>query len=256
MTANPGSFTAEQWHAWFCRQAQWTQATRRWLYRQAGLARAHSILEVGCGSGAVAAELAGLCPGRVFGLDIDTAMLEVARRESPRIHYLQGDAQRLPFAAGSLELVLCHYLLLWLDDPGQAVAEMARVLQPEGRLLACAEPDYGGRIDHPPELVHLGQLQARALRRQGANPDMGRRLGELFSAAGLECTTGVMAGRWQAPGPVDESFAAEWAMRRQDLAGLVPPEELTRLEELDRQALLAGRRLLFVPTFYALGRKR
>jgi len=44
-------------------------------------------------------------------------------------------------------------------------------------------------------------------------------------------------------------------MRERDLADLVSPQELHRLRSVDRQALSTGQRILFVPTFYAIGRK-
>lgn len=244
--------TAESWHAWFTHQATWTQDTRQWLYTQVGLPTARSVLEVGCGTGVIAGEIARQGPA-VVGLDIDAAMLAVARREAPAGRYVQGDALALPFPDDTFDVALCHYLLLWLADPIQGLREMARVVRPGGVVLACAEPDYGGRIDHPPELAPLGQLQAESLRRQGADPSIGRKLGELLAAAGLETTVGTMAGQWARPSP--ESLAAEWAMRRHDLAGMLSESELDRLEGLDREAAESGRRVLFVPTFYAWGRK-
>jgi SAM-dependent methyltransferase len=219
------------------------------------------VLEVGCGTGVIAAELARLGEARVVGLDVAGGMLAFARRQEGGVTYVQGDAHALPFTAGSFDAVVCHYLLLWLADPAQAVREMARVVRPGGDVLACAEPDYGGRVDHPPELAPLGRLQAEALRQQGADPEIGRQLGELFVAAGLQATVGVMAGRWNLPASPGGGFApgdgfeAEWAMRERDLAGLLPPEELRRLRSVDRQALATGQRVLFVPTFYALGKK-
>jgi len=244
--------TPADWHTWFTHQATWTQATRQWLYEQAGLARARTVLEVGCGTGVIAGEVARMGPA-VTGLDLDAGMLAAARREAPTVLLVQGDAHALPFPDGAFDLVLCHYLLLWLADPGQGVREMARVVRPGGVVLACAEPDYGGRVDYPVELARLGALQTAALRRQGADPTIGRQLGELFAAAGLAATVGVMAGQWGRPSP--ESCAAEWAMRRHDLAGSLPAEELAHLEEVDRQAAEAGQRVLFVPTFYAWGEK-
>ena len=251
MSWNPRS--CDEWHAWFSVQAGWTRQTRQWLYRETGLAQARTVLEVGCGTGVIAEELARFSPARVVGLDLDTAMLAFARRQGDGVAYVQGDAHALPFPDGSFDAVVCHYLLLWLADPAQGVREMARVTCPSGCVLACAEPDYGGRVDHPPELASLGRLQAEALRRQGAEPEMGRRMGELFAAAGLRTTVGTMAGRWDLGAP-DAGFEAEWAMRERDLAGLVLPEELRRLRSVDRRALEEGRRVLFVPTFYALGR--
>ena len=226
-----------------------------WLYERAGLPRACAVLEVGCGTGVIAGELAHLSRARVVGLDLENEMLTFARGQEGGVTYTEGDAHALPFPVGCFDVVVCHYLLLWLADPARAVQEMARVTRPGGAVLACGEPDYGGRVDYPPELVALGQLQAQALRQQGADPELGRRLGEIFVGAGLQATVGVMAGRWDLPTAPGSGFEAEWAMRERDLAGLVSPEELCQLRSVDRQALTTGQRMLFVPTFYAIGRK-
>ncbi|MBN1810800.1 MAG: methyltransferase domain-containing protein [Anaerolineae bacterium] len=250
----PGPTEPEAWHAWFTQQAGWTQSTRRWLYREARLGQARDILEVGCGTGVIAEELARTTAACVVGLDIDPAMLSFTTQRGNRVTYVQGDAHVLPFPGKSFDAVVSHYLLLWLDDPVQGVREMARVIRPSGRVLACAEPDYGGRIDHPPELAALGRRQTEALREQGADPEIGRRLGEIFAAAGLRAVVGTMAGQWIIPTKPNTEFEAEWAMRERDLNDILPPEELRRLRAIDRQALEEGRRVLFVPTFYALGR--
>jgi ubiquinone/menaquinone biosynthesis C-methylase UbiE len=253
---NVPPLTPQAWHDWFSTQASWTRSTRLWLYRQAKLAQANAVLEVGCGTGVIAGELARLGPARVVGLDIDAGMLAFARQRENNVIYVQGDAHALPFSAGAFDIVVCHYLLLWLADPVQGGTEMARVVRSGGCVLACAEPDYGGRVDHPPGLATLGRLQTEALRQQGADPEVGRRLGEIFTAAGLQAMVGAMAGKREHPSSPDAAFEAEWAMREHDLAGLVSPEELRQLRSLDRQALEEGRRTLFVPTFYALGRKQ
>jgi SAM-dependent methyltransferase len=249
------TLTAQEWHAWFAVQAGWTESTRTWLYDKAGLERVETVLEVGCGTGVITAELASMGNALTVGLDLDPAMLEFAGGRTDGFDLIQGDAHCLPFPDASLDVVICHYLLLWLDEPARGVQEMARVTRPGGYVLACAEPDYGGRIDYPPGLERLGQLQAQALRRQGAEPEMGRRLGELFNGAGLETTVGIMAGRWAARASPGRDFDAEWAMRERDLVDLVVPSELEQLRSIDREALEKGQRTLFVPTFYALGKR-
>ncbi|HDQ74148.1 MAG TPA: methyltransferase domain-containing protein [Chloroflexi bacterium] len=251
--------TLSEWDDWFTVQAGWTRSTRTWIYSQAALARADGVLDVGCGTGAITGELRRWGAGRVVGVDVDARMLTFAREREDGVTYVHGDAHHLPFPDHSFDVVLSHFLLLWLTNPIQGVCEMARVLRPGGYVAACAEPDYGGRVDYPPALASLGRWQAEALRRQGAEPEMGRRLGELFAGAGLQTTVGVMAGRWDCVGndaaPPGGDFDTEWSMRQRDLAGLVPPEKLRRWREIDRQALAEGRRVLFVPTFYALGQK-
>jgi SAM-dependent methyltransferase len=177
------------------------------------------------------------------GLDIDPATLNFTSQRETHAIYVRGDGHALPFPDRAFDAVVCHYLLLWLAQPERGVREMARVTRPGGRVLACAEPDYGGRIDHPPELAALGRRQTEALRGQGADPEIGRRLGE--------------ANQWHAPPKPDAApdgeFEAEWRMREHDLAGILAAEDLRRLRTIDRQALEEGRRVLFVPTFYALG---
>jgi len=182
-------------------------------------------------------------------------LLAFAARRHGGVSFARGDAHGLPFGPGAFDVVLCHFVLLWLERPRQALEEMVRVVRPGGWVVACAEPDYGGRIDHPPELAPLGEMQREALRRQGADPEMGRRLAGLFAGAGLQVTVGTLAGQWQRPAAPGEAFEAEWRMRAWDLGDAIAPDELARLKEADRQAMERGERVLFVPTFYALGQK-
>ena len=65
-------------------------------------------------------------------------------------------------------------------------------------MLACAEPDYGGRIDYPDELSEIGRLQMMSLARQGANPQVGRKLKAILREAGIrEVEVGILGGQWK-----------------------------------------------------------
>jgi hypothetical protein len=121
--------------------------------------------------------------------------------------------------------------------------------------MALAEPDYGGRVDAPQLMEAVGRLQSESLRRQGAEPNMGRRLAGMFHVAGLaEIETGVLGAQWQdRSSPQDR--AAEWDVLESDLRGLISPAELERLRQVNESAWEDGSRVLFVPTFYAVGRK-
>ncbi|MBW8744623.1 MAG: methyltransferase domain-containing protein [Sphingomonas sp.] len=108
-----------------------------------------SVLDVGCGTGtlAIAAKRRVGPGGRVTGVDASGDMLARARRKAarqgPDIAFVQGTAQDLPFAPASFDVLLCTTVLHCLPaaQRGECLAEMARVLKPEGRLLLV---DFGG----------------------------------------------------------------------------------------------------------------
>lgn len=244
--------TLAEWDAQFTRQAGWTRGTRRHLYRRANLLRANRVLDVGSGTGTVTEELAAQTQGQVLGVDLDPEMVSYAQARGGRAVYREGDAHDLPFQDGWFDVTACHFLLLWCHTPEQAAREMVRVTRPGGAVLVCAEPDYGGRIDHP--ALPIGRWQAEALRREGADPHMGRRLRGLFSLPGV-CRTdvGVIPGLWDLA-TLRAEFNAEWALWERTLKGILPADELARLKEMDQQAIEGGTRLAFMPTFYALVR--
>lgn len=179
----------------------------------------------------------------------------MAMRKNPEIYPILADTHYLPFSTASFDFVLSHFLFLWLADPLRALCEMKRLTRPGGAVLALAEPDYGGRIDHPPELQPLGDWQAEALRQQGADPFIGRKLSALFHTAGLrQVETGVLGGQWTQP-PQAEEWQSEWNILDADLAqDLHHKADLEKLKQADWQAWQSGVRTLYVPTFYAWGR--
>jgi len=257
------------WHTRFLQQAQWTRELRAYAFDKADLADAQRVLEVGCGTGAI---LGGLSTqASVHGLDLEPARLLEARFHAPGATLVGGDALSLPYPASSFDLTFCHFLLLWVHDPLQALREMRRVTRPGGYVLALAEPDYSRRVDQPKALRPLGRWQAESLRRQGADPDLGRRLASLFAEAGItvletgslrgspgssissRISYGTGRGRGTRP-PQPEEREMEWAVLEADLAGAVPARKLQRMKKLDEEAWQRGERVLYVPTYYAWGR--
>jgi SAM-dependent methyltransferase len=69
----------------------------------------------------------------MVGIDLNTAMLAVARKTSETIEWIEGSAIDLPFDAGSFNVVLCQLGLQFFPDRALALKEMVRVLKPEGR---------------------------------------------------------------------------------------------------------------------------
>ncbi len=101
-------------------------------------ARADRVLDLGCGPGAMTADLArrygDAC--RVTGLDLAPGMLEEARRRHPMgIRWLVGDANALPLATASHDLVVSNLAIQWCPDLDAVMAELYRVLRPGGRAL-------------------------------------------------------------------------------------------------------------------------
>lgn len=104
-----------------------------------------TILDLGCATGKATVELAKRYPeARIAGVDLSCAMLAEARKstaDEPRITLLAGDAERLPFAAGAVELIFANMLLPWCL-PQAVFAEVRRVLATDGVIVfATAGPD-------------------------------------------------------------------------------------------------------------------
>jgi ubiquinone/menaquinone biosynthesis C-methylase UbiE len=98
-----------------------------------------TVLDIGCGTGAAArfaAEKVGLS-GRVAGVDINSAMIDVARSLPPvrgaSIEWFENSADDLPFVDHSFDAVLCAQTLQFLSNRRGALAEIYRVLKPGGR---------------------------------------------------------------------------------------------------------------------------
>ncbi len=242
------------WHARFSQQARWTLPLRRYLYEKIHIADARLILDVGCGPGVLLAELGQLTPAAVHGLDLDRPALKQAAVQAPAAALTCADAHTLPYPYAVFDITLCHYVLLWLQDPLAALREMRRVTRPGGYVLALAEPDYTHRTDQPPALALLGRLQTGSLTRQGADVGLGARLSDLFLQAGITLVeTGELAHGASAAPALGE-WDLEWAVMRADLAGIVSDSDLQKYQQLDAAAWRAGERVLHVPTHFAWGR--
>jgi ubiquinone/menaquinone biosynthesis C-methylase UbiE len=241
------------WNLRYTQQARWTAQMRSYLFNKAGLAAAERVLDLGCGTGSLLADLPVKSGAAVNGLDLNLSSVKQARAHNPRASLLCADGVSLPYADSCFDVVFCHFVLLWTSDPLKVVAEMRRVTRSAGAVLALAEPDYGGRVDYPMELAALGRWQAESLWRQGADPEMGRKLASIFIRAGLKyIETGVIGGEWTSQ-PTLEEREIEWDVLASDLAGQVPLQDLQKIKQQDEAAWARGERILYVPTFYAWG---
>lgn len=113
------------------------QLWRRAAERATGVTRGGSALDVACGTGALTRVLARAvgAGGRVVGMDFSEGMLDAARKRSPGMTWVQGDALELPFADAEFDAATIAFGLRNLADPPRGLAEMARVVRPGGRMV-------------------------------------------------------------------------------------------------------------------------
>jgi ubiquinone/menaquinone biosynthesis C-methylase UbiE len=160
----------------------------------AGVVSGQAVLDVACGTGVVAREAADRMgeQGRVVGLDLNEAMLGVARRVRPNIEWKQGDAAELSFPDASFDVVLCQAALMFFPDRARALSEMARVVTPDGTVCvqvfgsAESQPAYGSFIEVAAR--HAGPEAIDLLNSYWVLGDLDL-VGSLLEAAGLETTT-------------------------------------------------------------------
>jgi SAM-dependent methyltransferase len=178
------------------------------------------VLDVACGTGVLAREAHARVgsQGRVVGLDANADMLSVAARKAPAITWQRGQAEALPFAEASFDVVVSQFGLMFFADREQALREILRVLTPSGRWAVAV---WDALEMQPPCAVEValvervvGKAAADALR---APFVLGERdaLQALFRRAGIqdaEIVTRRAAGR----------FPSVRAMVSADLRGWLP----------------------------------
>ncbi|HTO07057.1 MAG TPA: methyltransferase domain-containing protein [Myxococcota bacterium] len=118
----------------------------RFVFACLRLAPGERVLEVGCGTGSVWSANAERLPAGLSLVlsDLSPGMLEAARRRlaqlSPAPELRTADAQSLPFPDASFDVAIANHMLYHVPDRARALAELARVLRPGGRLVASTYP--------------------------------------------------------------------------------------------------------------------
>jgi ubiquinone/menaquinone biosynthesis C-methylase UbiE len=176
-----------------------------------------ATLDLGCGEGRAGARLREL-GHRLTGIDSAPTLAALAQATGAYVEVCVADAARLPFPDASFDLVIAFMSLQDMDDAAGALRETARVLEPDGRLVAA--------FVHPIASAHLGRAEgerrpyfetartADAVERAGLSftfHQVHRSLQnwmELFSAAGF------VVERMREPRPSEATVDAEPALAK------------------------------------------
>ncbi|NVM86643.1 SAM-dependent methyltransferase [Variovorax sp. SG517] len=133
----------EMWST-FAPTAMFTTPVAGHLVGFAQIAEGETVLDVGTGTGVVAVTAARR-GARVTGLDLTPELIEAARENAGisghgDIAWTEGDAENLPYADGSFDVVLSQFGHMFAPRPEVAIAEMRRVLKPGGRIAFATWP--------------------------------------------------------------------------------------------------------------------
>lgn len=163
------------------------------------------ILDVGCGLGFIGQSLAEFVPqGKIIGVDLDAKLVELARKFSAKMlpdrvfDYRVGSAYRLPVENDTADLTICQCMLMHLEHPEKAIAEMQRATKNGGRITAI-EPDYASvayfdtaveemkySIDQRAEFLRWEMIRKLGKKKLGkGDDDLGNKLPFMFNKAGI-----------------------------------------------------------------------
>ncbi len=175
------------------------------------------VLDVGCGTGLLAQELAALVGpgGRVVGIDVSRDMLDLAEgrcSDMTQVQFVEGSATSLPDDGGGFDGVTCTQVLLYVAEVELALAEMHRVLKPGGRIV-IVETDWRGLVLNSFDGT-LTRKMIAAWDQAVASPNLPTRLGPLLRAQGFHAvraealpilSTSYVDGGW--PAQMAQQFA-------------------------------------------------
>jgi SAM-dependent methyltransferase len=152
----------------------------------AGVEPGQRVIDVGCGPGALTAELVRrLGADAVAAVDPSEPFVEAARRRHAGVDVQLAPAEELPFPDDSFDTALAQLVVHFMSDPVAGLAEMARVTRPGGAVAACVWDLAGGRAPISPFWQAAHELDPDVKDESDLGGAREGHLAELFEAAGL-----------------------------------------------------------------------
>lgn len=134
------TFVSADGEGYDLQMGRWSRRLAPLLIDFAGVAHGARVLDVGCGTGSLAFELArNPAVARISGIDFSPIYVAHAQRRNPdpRVEFQTGDACALPFEAATFDHALSMLVLQFVPRAGEAVREMHRVTRPGGIVAAA-----------------------------------------------------------------------------------------------------------------------
>lgn len=179
------------------------------------------ILDVGCGPGSITIDLAKRVPlGKVIGIEptpevLDEANKKLGENDITNVEFKVGLAFKLPFDDNTFDIVHSHQVLIHLENPELALAEMKRVVKPTG-YVCCRDADLELTTVYPPqynEPIRYYFLQKTT--RTPTNATRGRSLHALAQKAGFKPTLiRATADNWCISSRADRAWFGEMYKNR------------------------------------------
>jgi ubiquinone/menaquinone biosynthesis C-methylase UbiE len=213
------------------------------LLRAAALRPGERVLDVGCGTGIVArlaADAVG-SEGSVVGLDVEPAMLAVARSAvGPGVEWIEASAESIPLPDESVDVVLCQMSLQFVPDRARAVEEMRRVLVPGGRFVLNVPGPTSSFFEPLSEALarHVDPRAAAFVERVFSLHDVDQ-LTALLEGAGFRDVS-VEAGKIELSLPPPKDVLWQYAAATH-LAGILMEAGEAARKELEREVVAAWR---------------
>jgi SAM-dependent methyltransferase len=155
-----------------------------------GLSLHDRVLDVGCGPGALTAELASRLPAdSISAVDPSAPFVEAVRSRFPHLDVRLAGAETLPFDDGTFDLTLAQLVVHFLPDPVTGLVEMVRVTRSGGRVAASVWDHAGGGGPLGVFWAAVRDLGSGARDESGLPGAREGHLAELFGLAGLQHVT-------------------------------------------------------------------
>jgi ubiquinone/menaquinone biosynthesis C-methylase UbiE len=152
----------------------------------AGVGPGQSVLDVGCGPGALTTELVQrLGSTAVAAVDPSEQFVTAARERHPGVDVQRAGAEELPFADDEFDAALAQLVVHFMADPVRGLAEMARVTHANGVVAACVWDHAGGQTPLAPFWDAVHELDADALDESQMVGGRDGHLAELLTQIGL-----------------------------------------------------------------------